>query len=70
MGRQSRKYNPRTRTKRPIGLQIDTEQSPNKPHNIDKTTPQVLQTTPKQHTNITKTPPKHAPNRYPGIFIS
>ena len=32
MGRQSRKYNPRIRTKRPIGLQIDSEQSPNKPH--------------------------------------
>ena len=32
MGRQSRKYNPRTRTKRPIGLQVNTEQSPSKPH--------------------------------------
>ena len=32
MGRQSRKYNPRTRTKRPVGLQIDADQSPGKPH--------------------------------------
>ena len=32
MGRQSRKYNPRTRTKRPVGLQLDADQSPGKPH--------------------------------------
>ncbi len=32
MGRQSRKYNPRTRTKRPVGLQVDADQSPVKQH--------------------------------------
>lgn len=32
MGRQSRKYVPRARTKRPLGLQNDTSQSPSKPH--------------------------------------
>ena len=32
MGRQSRKYNPRTRTRRPVGLQTDADQSPTKPH--------------------------------------
>lgn len=32
MGRQSRKYNPRTRNKRPIGLTSDNDQSPNTPH--------------------------------------
>ncbi len=34
MGRQSRKYNPRSRTKRPIGLLDDANQSPSKPHPI------------------------------------
>lgn len=32
MGRQTRKYNPRVRTKRPIGLYTDDDQSPTKPH--------------------------------------
>ncbi len=32
MGRQLRKYNPRTRTKRALGLQTDADQSPAKPH--------------------------------------
>ncbi|MEC8312590.1 MAG: hypothetical protein VXZ52_01670, partial [Candidatus Thermoplasmatota archaeon] len=32
MGRQSRKYNPRTRNRRPIGLTSDNDQSPNTPH--------------------------------------
>ena len=36
MGRQSRKYNPRTRTKRPVGLQTDVDQSPAKPHPYPK----------------------------------
>ena len=32
MGRQSRKYNPRARNKRPVGLQVDVDQSPVKQH--------------------------------------
>ena len=36
MGRQSRKYNPRTRAKRPVGLQTDVDQSPTKPHPYPK----------------------------------
>ena len=32
MGRQSRKYVPRVRTKRPVGLETDASQSPSKPH--------------------------------------
>ena len=36
MGRQSRKYIPRTRTKRPVGLQTDADQSPTKPHPLPK----------------------------------
>jgi len=36
MGRQSRKYNPRTRTKRPVGLRVDADQSPTKQHPYPK----------------------------------
>ena len=32
MGRQTRKYVPRVRTKRPLGLQNDGDQSPSRPH--------------------------------------
>ena len=32
MARQSRKFNPRVRTKRPIGLVDDDDQSPSSPH--------------------------------------
>ncbi len=32
MSRQSRKFNPRVRTKRPIGLVDDDDQSPSSPH--------------------------------------
>ena len=38
MGRQSRKFNPRTRTKRPVGLQEDADQSPVKQHPYPKKT--------------------------------
>ena len=36
MGRQSRKYIPRVRTKRPVGLETDASQSPTKPHPLPK----------------------------------